>query len=194
MHCEFAGSYSAQDSPAKGYCGGSRGNTSWCVCCRHYVVTRLIYTQGRIPGFTEHIFPDASRPYLANTRLFLFLFPVGLEIDAGVIGRNASLSASVALAGMVLPFGISSGLAVAVYTAFIDQSVKFTHFTLFTHVAYSITAFPALCRILTELKLLDTAVGIVVLSAGVGNGIGAQLLLPLLFTITNHLLQSVGRC
>jgi Kef-type K+ transport system membrane component KefB len=83
---------------------------------------------------------------------------------------------------------------VAVYTAFIDQSVKFTHFTLFTHVAYSITAFPALCRILTELKLLDTAVGIVVLSAGVGNGIGAQLLLPLLFTITNHLLQSVGRC
>jgi Kef-type K+ transport system membrane component KefB len=42
---------------------------------------------------------------------------------------------------------------------------------LFTGVAYSITAFPLLCRILTELKLLDTTVGIVVLSAGVGNDI-----------------------
>lgn len=43
---------------------------------------------------------------------------------------------------------------------------------LFTGVAYSITAFPVLCRILTELKLLDTTVGIIVLSAGVGNDIG----------------------
>ena len=95
---------------------------------------------------------------------------------------------------MVLPFGIGSGLAVAIYKEFIDQSVKFTHFMLFTGVAYSITAFPVLCRILTELKLLDTTVGIVVLSAGVGNDISAQLL-PLFFAITNlNLLQSVGRC
>jgi Kef-type K+ transport system membrane component KefB len=95
---------------------------------------------------------------------------------------------------MVLPFGIGSELVVAVYKAFIDQSVKFTHLVLFTGVAYSITVFPALCRILTVLKLLDTTAGIVVLSAGVGNDIGAQLLLPLLFAITNHLLQLVGHC
>ena len=82
----------------------------------------------------------------------------------------------------------------AIYKEFIDQSVKFTHFMLFTGVAYSITAFPVLCRILTELKLLDTTVGIVVLSAGVGNDISAQLLLPLFLAISNHLLQSVGRC
>lgn len=42
---------------------------------------------------------------------------------------------------------------------------------LFTRVAHSVTAFPNLCRILTELKLLDTTVGIVVLSAGVGNDV-----------------------
>lgn len=35
----------------------------------------------------------------------------------------------------------------------------------------SITAFPVLCRILTECKLLDTTVGVVVLSAGVGNDV-----------------------
>jgi hypothetical protein len=102
------------------------------------------------PGFTVHIFPDASRPYLsrvANIGLCLFLFLVGLEIDAGVIRRNASLSATVELAGMVLRFGIGSGLAVAIYKEFIDQSITFTHFMLFTDVTYSITAFPVLCRI-----------------------------------------------
>lgn len=43
---------------------------------------------------------------------------------------------------------------------------------LFTGVAFSITAFPVLCRILKELKLLNTTVGVVVLSAGVANDVG----------------------
>jgi Kef-type K+ transport system membrane component KefB len=73
---------------------------------------------------------------------------------------------------MSLPFAFGAALSVPLYHRFIDPSVQFTHFMLFTGVAYSITAFPVLCRILTELKLLDTTVGIVVLSAGVGNDIG----------------------
>lgn len=60
---------------------------------------------GRIPGFTHHIFPSESIPYLslvANIGLALFLFLVGLEIDAGVISRNAKMSMTVALAGIVI--------------------------------------------------------------------------------------------
>ena len=64
---------------------------------------------GRIPGFTQHIFPHDSRPFLslvANIGLCLFLFLVGLEIDAAIIKRNARLSVTVAMAGMCLPFGM----------------------------------------------------------------------------------------
>ncbi|GLB38769.1 putative sodium/hydrogen exchanger family protein [Lyophyllum shimeji] len=143
---------------------------------------------GRIPGFTQHIFPEDSRSYLsltANIGLCLFLFLVGLEIDGTVIRKNARLSATVALAGMVLPFGIGAGLAVPLYHQFISESIKFTHFMLFAGVAFSITAFPVLCRILTELKLLDTTVGIVVLSAGVGNDIIGWVLLALSVALVN---------
>ncbi|KAJ7130639.1 Sodium/hydrogen exchanger family-domain-containing protein [Mycena epipterygia] len=143
---------------------------------------------GRIPGFSEHVFPPLSQPFLslvANIGLVLFLFLVGLEIDGAIIKRNARLSATVALAGMILPFGLGAGLAVPLYHQFIDPSVKFTHFMLFTGVAYSITAFPVLCRILTELKLLDTTVGIVVLSAGVGNDIIGWTLLALSVALVN---------
>ncbi|OCH91590.1 hypothetical protein OBBRIDRAFT_792066 [Obba rivulosa] len=143
---------------------------------------------GRIPGFTQHIFPDASKPYLslvANIGLCLFLFIVGLEIDLNIIKRNARLSMTVALAGMTLPFGLGAALSVPLYHTFIDQSVKFTNFMLFTGVAYSITAFPVLCRILTELNLLDTTVGIVVLSAGVGNDIVGWTLLALAVALVN---------
>ncbi|KAI0754775.1 Sodium/hydrogen exchanger family-domain-containing protein [Daedaleopsis nitida] len=143
---------------------------------------------GGIPGFSDHVFPQDSRPFLslvANIGLCLFLFLVGLEIDAAVIKRNARLSVSVAAAGMVLPFGLGAALAVPLYKEFVDENVKFTHFMLFTGVAYSITAFPVLCRILTELKLLDTTVGIVVLSAGVGNDIIGWTLLALSVALVN---------
>ncbi|KAJ3539394.1 hypothetical protein NMY22_g4763 [Coprinellus aureogranulatus] len=143
---------------------------------------------GRIPGFTEHIFPEESRPYLslvATIGLCLFMFIVGLEIDGGVIKRNARLSTIVSLAGMAVPFGLGAGIAVPIYERFVDQSVEFTHFMLFAAVAYSITAFPVLCRILTELQIMDTTVGIVVLSAGVGNDILGWVLLALSIALVN---------
>ncbi|KAG2125208.1 Sodium/hydrogen exchanger family-domain-containing protein [Suillus cothurnatus] len=132
---------------------------------------------GRIPGFTQHIFPSQSVPYLslvANIGLCLFLFI-----------RNARMSTIVSLAGMALPFGLGSALSVPLYHRFIDPSVQFTYFMLFTGVAYSITAFPVLCRILTELKLLDTTVGIIVLSAGVGNDVVGWTLLALSVALVN---------
>ncbi|KIY45592.1 hypothetical protein FISHEDRAFT_66875 [Fistulina hepatica ATCC 64428] len=143
---------------------------------------------GRIPGFTEHIFPSDSKPYLslvADIGLCLFLFLVGLEIDSSIIKRNARLSATIALAGMAVPFGVGAGLSVGLYHQFIDPSIQYTHFMLFTGVAFSITAFPVLCRILTELKLLDTTVGIVVLSAGVGNDVVGWTLLALSVALVN---------
>jgi Kef-type K+ transport system membrane component KefB len=56
---------------------------------------------------------------------------------------------------------------------------------LFTGVAYSITAFPVLCRILVELSLLDTTVGVVVLSAGVANDVVGWILLALAIGLVN---------
>lgn len=88
-----------------------------------------------LSGFSEHIFPEDTIPYLtlvANIGLCLFLFLVGLEIDASVIKKNARLSVTVALAGMVVPFGFGAALSVPIYHHFIDQSVKFTYFMLFT--------------------------------------------------------------
>lgn len=56
---------------------------------------------------------------------------------------------------------------------------------LFVGVSYSITAFPVLCRILTELQLLDTTVGLIVLSAGVANDVVAWTLLALSIALVN---------
>ncbi|KAJ7755831.1 cation/H+ exchanger [Mycena metata] len=85
----------------------------------------------------------------------------------------------------IIPLGLGAALGVGVYREFIDPKVNFGYFILFVAVAVGITAFPVLCRILTELKLLDTTVGVVTLSAGVGNDVVGWILLALAVALVN---------
>ncbi|KAJ3835399.1 Sodium/hydrogen exchanger family-domain-containing protein [Lentinula raphanica] len=143
---------------------------------------------GRIPGFENAIFPQSSWPMLtltSNIGLVLFLFIIGLEIDGSVIKKNFKASVGISVAGLVIPLGLGAALGVGVYREFTDPSVNFGYFLLFTAVAVGITAFPVLCRILTELKLLDTTVGVVTLAAGVGNDVVGWILLALTVALVN---------
>ncbi|GJJ07145.1 hypothetical protein Clacol_001345 [Clathrus columnatus] len=143
---------------------------------------------GRIPGFTAHIFPDISIPLLTLTStigLVFFLFLVGLEIDVRLLKKNAKYSLTISAVGMILPFGMGVGLAVPLYNRFVSDTINFGHFLLFVGVAVAITAFPVLCRILTDLNLLEDHVGVVVLSAGVGNDVVGWILLALAVALTN---------
>jgi len=143
---------------------------------------------GRIPHFQERIFPSESIPFLNLTStvgLVYYLFIVALELDVRVIKRNAAASALVSAAGLIFPLGLGAALAIGIYHEFVDPSINFGYFVLFVGVAVGITAFPVLCRILTALKLLDTVVGIVTLSAGVGNDIVGWILLALTIALLN---------
>ncbi|KAF8511629.1 Sodium/hydrogen exchanger family-domain-containing protein [Hysterangium stoloniferum] len=143
---------------------------------------------GRIPGFTNAIFPPQSVSLLTLTStigLVLFLFLIGLEVDVRVLRRNAKYSLTISAAGMILPFALGVGLAVALYHKFVAPGVEFGHFLLFIGVAIAITAFPVLCRILTDLNLLEDHVGVIVLSAGVGNDVVGWILLALAVALTN---------
>ncbi|KAG2101589.1 Sodium/hydrogen exchanger family-domain-containing protein [Suillus discolor] len=143
---------------------------------------------GRIPGFTEHIFPAQSFSYLsliANIGICLFLFIVGLEVDASIVTRNARSSLFIALSTTVLSFGLGAAISVPLYNNFIGPPVEFVHFMLFTGVSFSITSFPVLCRILTSLKLLDTTVGVVALTASMCNDVFCWSLLALVVALIN---------
>ncbi|KAG2013017.1 potassium:hydrogen antiporter [Coprinopsis cinerea AmutBmut pab1-1] len=143
---------------------------------------------GRIPKFQETIFPEVAMPLLnitATIGLILFLFLVGLEIDTRMLKRNVKASFTVSFAGLAIPLGLGAALGVGLYREFIDPSVNQGHFLLFTAVAIGITAFPVLCRILSELKLLDSNVGVIVLSAGIGNDVIGWVLLALTVALVN---------
>ncbi|KAI7195855.1 hypothetical protein KC363_g1259 [Hortaea werneckii] len=147
---------------------------------------------GRIPGFTSAIFPPVAMDNLAlvaNIGLVLFLFLVGLEVDLRYFASNWKVALSVGLAGMALPFGLGCAISWGLYNEFRTEAntapIGFGIYSLFIGIAMSITAFPVLCRILTELKLLSTPVGIIVLSAGAGNDVVGWILLALCVALVN---------
>lgn len=144
---------------------------------------------GRIPNFSNAIFPEASMPNLslvANIGLILFLFLIGVEVDPQVMKKNGRNAALISVIGMVLPFGIGAGVAVPVYNTYVNsETTSFGHFLLFVGVAMAITAFPVLCRILTATNLLEHRVGAIVLAAGVGNDVVGWVLLALTLALVN---------
>ncbi|POS80054.1 K(+)/H(+) antiporter 1 [Diaporthe helianthi] len=147
----------------------------------------------RIPGFQENIFPTESMPVLnnvANLGLIIFLFLVALEVDVRLFTNNWRVALSVGLAGMIVPFGLGCAIAWGLYHEFrLDSDtvpIDFGVYALFIGTALAITAFPVLCRILTELKLLRSSVGVTVLAAGIGNDVTGWILLALCVALVNN--------
>jgi K+:H+ antiporter len=167
----------------------SRRHPPWPIVSDPVVYTNFSI-MGRIPNFTNTIFPTAALPNLtlvANLGLVFFLFIVGLEVDVRLMLRNARIALGVSTLGIILPFSLGSAIAVGIYNNFAAGPAQpsFGIFMLFMGVSFSITAFPVLARILTELKLLQTAVGVITLSAGVGNDVVGWILLALTVTLVH---------
>ncbi|KAI0005096.1 cation/H+ exchanger [Russula compacta] len=143
---------------------------------------------GRIPNFTQTIFPTSSLPILTLTStigIVFFLFIVGIEVDPNLAKRNVKASASISIAGLVIPLGLGAAIAVPIYHSLVEHGVNYGYFILFVAVAVGITAFPVLCRILIEVGLMDTTVGVLVLSAGIGNDVAGWILLALTVALVN---------
>ncbi|KKA21768.1 K homeostasis protein Kha1 [Rasamsonia emersonii CBS 393.64] len=134
---------------------------------------------GHIPHFQDTIFPAASIPALnlvANLGLVLFLFLVGLETDLRFLMSNWRIAFGVSAAGMVLPFGLGCAISYGLYNQFYDEPgvlpISFGTYLLFIGTAMAIT-------------LLSTNVGVIVLSAGVGNDVTGWILLALCVALVN---------
>ncbi|KAH7140939.1 Sodium/hydrogen exchanger family-domain-containing protein [Dactylonectria macrodidyma] len=159
------------------------------------VITGIILgpsVMGRIPGFTDAIFPkEGMAPFrlAANIGLILYLFLVGMEINLVYLLRNWRTAIGVATLDMAIPFGCGVALAYGLCNEFGDDPelapISFAVFALFIGIAIAITAFPVLCRILTALKLLNTNVGVIVLTSGIINDVIGWILLALCVTLVN---------
>ncbi len=96
----------------------------------------------------------------------LFLMVAGMEIDLSALWRRGVAAAIVGLAGTAVPFAI--GLAAGwLFPAAVGASAGAARFAfaLFIATALAISALPVIARILIDLKLLRSDLGVVIVAA-----------------------------
>ncbi|MER7973770.1 cation:proton antiporter [Streptomyces sp. NPDC096080] len=111
-------------------------------------------------ALSDPLFPDDVRPVLsgvANLGVALFMFLVGLELEAATMKGHGRATVAAAVGSTAVPFVCGVALAFALLPGheIRDRST----FVVFIGLAVSVTAFPVLARILTERGLSRTTIG-----------------------------------
>ncbi|MCY2964729.1 MAG: cation:proton antiporter [Planctomycetota bacterium] len=121
----------------------------------------------------------AALQAVSQLGIILYMFVVGLELNAARLAGRAQAAVAVSHASIVVPFVLGAALALGLYPVFSHQGVPFTSFALFMGAAMAITAFPVLARILTDRQLEKTELGGMALSCAAADDVTAWCLLAL---------------
>jgi Kef-type K+ transport system membrane component KefB len=129
---------------------------------------------------SSYILPDSVAPVLgmiAQLGVILYMFLVGLELNAARLRRRAHTAVAISHASIVAPFLLGAALALRLFPDLSRPGVPFSSFALFMGVAMATTAFPVLARILTDQRLAATELGALALTCAAVDDVTAWCLL-----------------
>ena len=127
------------------------------------------------PELKASLFPSSGPvhtglQFVSSLAIALFLLLAGMEIDLRNVLKQGKTALSVSLGGMLIPFAL--GIAVALGAPQLlgqTEVANKTAFVLFFATALSISALPVIARILMDLKLIKSHMGVTVLTAAIVN-------------------------
>lgn len=143
---------------------------------------------GRVaPDTMTTLFPPAIMPTLntlAQIGVILYMFLVGLDLNAGVLRSRAHATVAISHVSIIVPFLLGATLALWLFPTLAPAGVSFTSFALFLGIAMAITAFPVLARILTDQKMEKSELGVLSLGCAAVDDVTAWCLLAFVVGVT----------
>jgi Kef-type K+ transport system membrane component KefB len=150
---------------------------------------------GRVsPQALAFLLPTAVVPFLgviAQVGVILFMFLVGLELDAAMMGNRTHATVAISHASIALPFLLGGLLALWIYPLVATGDVPFLAFALFLGVSMSITAFPVLARILSDRGIQKTRLGVIALTCAAVDDVTVWCLLALVVSVVKAVVTLV---
>lgn len=154
---------------------------------------------GLLPGHLPTVlFPLEVRPTLvaiAQVGIVLFMFSVGLQMDLDVVRRGARGTYLLVVSSIVLPLLAGTGVALlylATSHGDVGSDAAPWVFVSFIAIAFIVTAFPVLARMLSELGIHTSPLGIRTLAAAAATDMTAWLLLSVLVAFTSRTTSPVA--
>jgi Kef-type K+ transport system membrane component KefB len=118
----------------------------------------------------------------------MLLFVAGLEVQLATVLRQGKAAISTGLGSMIIPF--ASGFAVAWYfpewfetTAGTEQHFLFA---LFLGTALSISALPVIARILMDMNLFRTNIGMIIIASAMFNDLVGWLIFSFILSVVGQ--------
>lgn len=136
-------------------------------------------------AFVFHSISPASLIILSQIGLCLLMFQIGLEFDFTQLKQKVNRTAvtAISIAGIALPFAL--GWLVAIWSqSALAPAINPLGYRLFIAVALSITAIPILGRIMMELGITRTKLGVIAITSAAINDVVGWTLLAIISALT----------
>ncbi|MEO0514680.1 MAG: cation:proton antiporter [Planctomycetota bacterium] len=112
-----------------------------------------------------------SMTMFLNLAAVFLLLVAGLEVDLSIVWKQGKAALFVSLMGMIVPFAAGFGLAYALpnVIGYDPESDLLFPFALFLGIAMSITALPVIAKILMDLNMFRSDMGMLIMSSAMVN-------------------------
>lgn len=138
------------------------------------------------PAVSSFIFPQHGPNAvvlngLTTLGISLFLLAAGMEVDLSMIWRQGKAAFLVGTAGVIFPFSLGFAVAwLAPRSLLAEPNSDRLVFALFIAVALSITALPVIVRILMDLNLYRTELGMIIVAAAIFDDITGWIIFAII--------------
>ena len=121
-------------------------------------------------------------PFLSHIALILTLFLIGMEFDYSEIPKHRNKVALLAVSTLLFPVAMGALLSIWLWRVVPGQK-GFVAYALFVGITMAITAIPIMGRILIELSLTTTRMGVLAITTGAAKDLCTWFLLTLIVGI-----------
>jgi len=152
-----------------------------------------------LPETCAYLFPKTGNVAIALDGIFslsviMLLFVSGMEVQMPLVLKQGKIAAYTGILSMVIPF--FTGFAVAWFFPNIFNVANTSEtkllFALFFGTALSISALPVIARILMDMNLFKTNIGMLIIASAMFNDLIGWLIFSFILSLTNKHTGGLG--
>lgn len=123
---------------------------------------------------------------ISSLAIVLFLLVAGIEVDLSIVWKQGRAALKIGILGTIVPFVIGLGCAWLAPTSLgMPKDADLAVFVLFIATAIAISALPVIVKILMDLDLYRTDLGMTVVSAAIFNDLVGWTVFALILGLMN---------